>query len=385
MKILWLCSWFPNDLDAFGGDFIERHAKSLALHHPVDVIHVVQNQALSSLNNTGSSVKNYHGLRVMVHTLPVFRSGIGLFNKTIFNVSYFLRLRRILDDYVKSYGKPDIVHVHVPVKIGVGAIYLQRKYHIPFVITEHNSAYFPHIPGHYHSLNPYYKWVVRKSFQKATGVSSVSQWLTDRIQYLFNPASIKIIRNSVDTLLFYYSPATKRKKRFIHVSMMDSLKNVEGIISAFIDINKNNDEWELVLVGPVTDDMKMMIRNGGIENRVIITGLIPYHEVAAQMRQADALVHFSRYENLPCVINEALCCGLTVISSDVGGISEIISRDNGILVKSEDVNGLKQAIIHYLNNHHAYDREKTAMEASSAFNYHTIGLELLKWYQELLK
>ena len=385
MKILWLCSWFPNDLDAFGGDFIERHAKSLALHHPVDVIHVVQNQSLSVSEVQAKSIKIHNGFRVMVHVIQPTHTSVPVLNKAFFNIRYFLRLKTILNDYIKDYGKPDIIHVHVPIKIGAGALYLQDKYHIPFVVTEHNSAYFPHIPDHYHALNPYYRWLTRKTFRKALAVSSVSNWLTDRLQHLFRPAQIKIIRNAVDTGLFYFTPTQNIKKRFIHVSMMESLKNVDGIIRAFIEVNQSVSDWELVLVGPVRDDIKQLIRKGGIENNVIMAGLIPYQDVAVQMRQADALVHFSRYENLPCVINEALCCGLMVISSDVGGISEIITRNNGILVKSEDVNGLKQAIIQYLNMHHAYDREKTAMEASSTFNYHTIGLELLKWYQELLK
>jgi glycosyltransferase involved in cell wall biosynthesis len=385
MKILWLCSWFPNDLDAYGGDFIERHAKSLALHHPLDVIHVVQNQALSGLDNAGSSVKSQNGLLVRIHTLPVFRSGISFFNKTLFNVSYFFRLRKILDDYIKTKGKPDIIHVHVPVKIGAGALYIYKKYHIPYVVTEHNSAYFPHIPGHYHSLNFYYRWITRQSFRKALAVSSVSDWLTDRLQYLFIFNQKKVIRNSVDTDLFYYTPSRNIKKRFIHVSMMEPLKNVDGIIKAFIELNRSVSDWELVLVGPINDDLKKMIDAGGINDNVIMTGLISYQQVAEQMRQADALVHFSRYENLPCVISEALCCGLTVISSDVGGIKEIIDHHNGILVKSEDIYTLKDVIMKFVMNDYSYNKETISKNAIIKFNYHTIGLQLLQWYQELLK
>lgn len=385
MKILWLCSWFPNDLDAYGGDFIERHAKSLALHHPLDVIHVVQNQALSGLDNAGSSVKSQNGLLIRIHTLPVFRSGISFFNKTLFNVSYFFRLRKILDDYIKTKGRPDIIHVHVPVKIGAGALYIYKKYHIPYVVTEHNSAYFPHIPGHYHSLNFYYRWITRQSFRKALAVSSVSDWLTDRLQYLFIFNQKKVIRNSVDTDLFYYTPSRNIKKRFIHVSMMEPLKNVDGIIKAFIELNRSVSDWELVLVGPINDDLKKMIDAGGINDNVIMTGLISYQQVAEQMRQADALVHFSRYENLPCVISEALCCGLTVISSDVGGIKEIIDHHNGILVKSEDIYTLKDVIMKFVMNDYSYNKETISKNAIIKFNYHTIGLQLLQWYQELLK
>jgi len=385
MKILWLCSWYPNDLDAYGGDFIERHAKSLALHHPVDVIHIVQNQDLPMTGTQDKIIRTYAGIRVMVHVIPAVHSVISYWNKAVFNIRYFFRIRTILDDYVRSFGKPDIIHVHVPVKIGAGAIYLHEKYSIPFVVTEHNSAYFPNIPGHYHSLHPYYRWITRQSFRKALGVSSVSAWLTERLHDLFKPKQIKIIRNSVDTNLFYYTPSHSRVKRFIHVSMMESLKNVEGIVRAFIEVNQSVSEWELVLVGPVRDDVQLWIQKGDIADKVIMTGLIPYHEVATQMRRADVLVHFSRYENLPCVVNEALCCGLTVLSSNVGGIAEIVNEQNGILVRTEDINGLKNSIIYYLNNSDKYSREKIAENACSIFNYLEIGRQLVQWYQELVK
>ena len=385
MKILWLCSWFPNELDAYGGDFIERHAKSLAIHHPVDVIHIVQNQKLSNEAGTLFCKSEKDGLRVMAHTVPVLMLNIPFFNKITFNIRYLVFLKKVLNLYISENGRPDLVHVHVPVKIGAGALYLKKKFDIPFVVTEHNSAYFPHIPFHYHSLNFFYQWITRKTFQEALSVSSVSQWLISRLDFLFKPGNLNLIRNSVDTNVFYYEPSVNAKKRFIHVSMMEPLKNVKGIISAFIALNSTYTDWELILVGPLNTDYQQMAKEGGIGEKVIFTGLIRYDEVASQMRSADAIVHFSLYENLPCVITEALCCGLFVLASDVGGIREVITPENGVLVASEDIQGLTRAIATYLNRSDLYDRKKISEQAASVYNYRVIGFEMLQWYQGLLK
>lgn len=384
MKVLWLCSWFPNKLDGFGGDFIERHAKSLSLHHPVDVIHIVQNHELSKNVPANAYVTEHVGLRVMIHVVSAVRLGFPALNKLVFNINYFLCLRRTIKKYINEHGKPDIVHVHVPVKIGAGALYLKKKFNIPFVVTEHNSAYFSHIPGNYHHLNLYYQWIARKTFNQAVAVSSVSNWLLKRLDELFNINKARLIRNAVDDQLFFYTPVNNLKKRFIHVSMMEPLKNVRGILSAFIELNKNFSLWELVLVGPFVEEYKQIVKEGRVEDKVIFTGLISYPEVAAQMRTADVLIHFSRYENLPCVINEALCCGLAVISSDVGGIKEIITADNGLMVHSEDVTGLNNAILQYLKHDGAYNRERISAQALTLFNYKNIGLELFAWYKEIL-
>lgn len=43
-KILFLASWYPSRVNAFDGDFIERHAKSISLYNKVYVIYVVKDQ-----------------------------------------------------------------------------------------------------------------------------------------------------------------------------------------------------------------------------------------------------------------------------------------------------------------------------------------------------
>jgi len=40
MKVLWLTSWYPNDLDKWNGDFIQRQAHAAALYGNITVIHV---------------------------------------------------------------------------------------------------------------------------------------------------------------------------------------------------------------------------------------------------------------------------------------------------------------------------------------------------------
>ena len=39
-KILWLASWYPNEMDFYAGDFIKRHAEAVSLVSPIDLIYV---------------------------------------------------------------------------------------------------------------------------------------------------------------------------------------------------------------------------------------------------------------------------------------------------------------------------------------------------------
>jgi len=99
---------------------------------------------------------------------------------------------------------------------------------------------------------------------------------------------------------------------------------------------------------------------------------------------ASALVLFSRYENLPCVIIEALCCGLPVIATDVGGVKELINMKNGMLVQSDNEEELVGAMTRMIDGYNGFHREQISSNARQRFNYLTIGKQFHDLYQQVL-
>ncbi len=382
MNILWLCSWYPHSVDPFDGDFIERQAKALSMYHDVEVIHVVQNfHFLKAEKQQRVEHRKDGRLSASVYFLPLPEIGISFLQKLFFNQRYQLFYQQLLDAYIEQNGKPDLIHVHVPVKAGAAAVKLKSRYGIPFVVTEHSSAYYEHIPENYFHRNRYFKHVTKTTFEQAVVVSSVSNWLLDRLQELFNIQQVKLIHNAVNTDLFHYTASTNSKKRFIHVSLMHPLKNVTGILRALAELNQKTTDWQMNFIGPAsTADLKLA-GELGLTQQIAWKGTLTYAEVANEMRQADALVHFSKYENLPCVVNEALCCGLPVLSSNVGGIAELINPANGILVEEGNMYALANALYIYLKQTAAFDRETISANAVTQFQYKTIGKEIADCYK----
>src|SRR6266700_2143529 len=90
---------------------------------------------------------------------------------------------------------------------------------------------------------------------------------------------------------------------------------------------------ELILVGPLNPSLIEFIKASGLgPGQLHCTGEIQYGQVAVELRKSSSLVMFSFYENMPCAILEALCRGIPVIATMVGGIPETIRKENGILI-----------------------------------------------------
>src|SRR5690349_1647869 len=126
IRALWLTSWYPNKLDAVNGDFIQRHARAVALFSKVDVIHLEpdKNNVLSDRVEIWKATNGNLSETIVLYQL----NNNFLFGKLISFKRYLSLFKKQIQQYISLYGKPDIIHVHVPVKAGIIALWMKRKY-----------------------------------------------------------------------------------------------------------------------------------------------------------------------------------------------------------------------------------------------------------------
>lgn len=385
MNVLWLASWYPDEYDPKNGDFIQRHAKAVSQLMHIDVMHVVQ--AGRSFNSLNKVVRNNdENLHEEIHYFTYKKSNSDWLNKILYNKAYWRYYKNIVNEYIEKKGKPDLIHVHVPFKAGIIALAFARKYNIPFIVSEHSSLYLKEARDNFYTRDFYFRYYTEQTFKKAALVTNVSKAIGEVLKQMFNLKDVRIIPNVVDTKYFYFKPKEKKEIfRWMHVSTMYPLKNVDSIIQTFSNISKHRNDWELILVGPIYNEYVQLVEQLNLQSKIKFVGEINYEGVAQQMQQADALVMFSKHENFPCVIIEALCCGLPVVSSNVGGVSEAVSNSNGILVEANNTNELQNAIISIMNDINNYNSEQIAKEASSKYNYQTVAGQFVSLYKEVLK
>ena len=374
--VLWLVSWYPDRTDAFAGDFIERHAKAVSPYSKLIIIFVKKEERK---NKTGIECKENEN--IIVYKGYYGRTSNNWVEKIISFRKYLSLQKKILKKVVEEHGKPSLVHVHVTMKAGLFAVLIKKKYGIKYIVTEHWTGYFKEAAKNIYNSGYVFKKVTEKILSNASLLLPVSNNLGTTINS-FVKIPFTVIPNVVDTNLFYYSPQHKNKFRFIHVSTMALHKNPEGIIKAAKLLWDEGFEFELIMIGGINSQIKNLSTTLLLNEKIVFKSEMPYAEIAKEMQQSSAFILFSNVENLPCVIIEALCCGLPVISSDVGGVKEVIDSSNGILVESKNELQLKNAMEKIITGYDFYNREIIAENAAAKFNYKTVGKQIFDLYKK---
>jgi glycosyltransferase involved in cell wall biosynthesis len=290
--------------------------------------------------------------------------------------------RKAVRRYIKEHGKPDIVHVHIPMRAGIIALWIKRRFNIPFIITEHWGIYNDTERLNYTGRSRIFKDLTIKIFSKAAAFTSVSHYLGRGVNQQVMKMPYTVIPNVADTKLFRPGKEPGLPFRFIHVSNMVPLKNVEGIINAFALLTRQGIEAELVLIGDRDPALRDLAENAGLApGKIVFRGEISYDAVAREMQEAACLLLFSDIENAPCVISEAHCCGLPVIATAVGGIPEMVNASNGMLVNPRDEKALADAMKDMIENYQRFDRNQIARNASAIYSYEAVGSQLAVLYE----
>ena len=152
-------------------------------------------------------------------------------------------------------------------------------------------------------------------------------------------------------------------KRVVTTSRLSEEKGVDVLLRAWADVVKHEKGLQLVIIGygPLESELKYLSQSLGITPPVEFTGRV--ENVEAYLKNAELFVLPSRSEGLSNALLEAMSYGIPCIATDVGGNGEVLGREgdkvlckgeylivkNGILVQSEDSEGLSKAILHLVH------------------------------------
>ena len=253
--------------------------------------------------------------------------------------------KKELEDLIKKEDI-DIIHGHYLFPAGAAAVEVGNKHNIKTYVTAHGSDMFE-----LYKSKPFMRPTIKKVLKNADGIFAVSKALRQEI-IATGVSGIaektKLSWNSVDITKFSLKDDDSFKKEFglfdkpivLFVGNLIKRKNVGALLEAK-KIAKS--DYYLVIVGdgPLSKKLRKKVEDENIPD-VIFTG--SRTDVENIIPNCDFLVLPSFSESFGLVLIEALACGKPVIGSDVGGISEIINDDVGLLVNPNDVSSISNSI-----------------------------------------
>jgi glycosyltransferase involved in cell wall biosynthesis len=386
MKILWLCSWYPNKLKPFEGDFIQRHAKAVSLRYPVHVLFIKKD--VEGIITTGvkeETVVNNNLTETIIYYKPS-QTRIGLINKFISDRLYKKLLKNKLLNCIAQQGKPSFVHVHVTVKAGIAALWLKEKFGIPYILSEHWSGFLPEAYYGIKNISASNRSRTKKIIRNAEKLIVVSNVLGDAIAKKFSVKTFSVIPNVIDDTIFYPGIVLEQSiTRFIHASSLNFEKNFEDTITAFSIVKEKGYSFHLDVYGPIRIKLIGMCADKDLEQDIHFKDEVSQAMLAEEMRNSDALVLFSRYETFGCVVIEANACGLPVILSNLPVFKEyVIENRTGILASANSPESLADAIIFFINNRSAFDKQQIAEYAKANFKYEVAARSFGAVYKSML-
>lgn len=296
------------------------------------------------------------------------------------NVEIILRVRDVAS-YIRRH-RIKLIHAHLP-WAGIVAKLAGRLTGVPVVYTEHNKQ------ERYHFLT---RRMNLASIGLLSRIIPVSRDVEDSIRR-FKPGlrvPLQVILNGVNTDRF----KTGLFKRSLIRSQLQIPEDalVIGIVAVF-RVQKRLDLWlenaQLVLSqvpdthfiivgdGPLKAELVLKRRHLNLEDRVHFVGT--QTEVRPYLSTFDLFMMTSIFEGLPVAMLEAMACGCPVISTDAGGVKEVV-RDgiDGLLCPVEHPLTLNELAVDLLRN-----ESKRMQFASSSRQRIVDGFSMEKMVQTL--
>jgi len=146
-----------------------------------------------------------------------------------------------------------------------------------------------------------------------------------------NPYNISVIPNAVDCSRFKPDPSKRFPLNTINIVCVSRLtfrKGTDLLIAVIPIICKKFPEVYFIIggAGPKKKGLEDLVLKHGLENRVELLGAIPHKEVRNVLVRGHIFLNTSLTEAFCIAIVEAASSGLLVVSTNVGGVTEVLPR-----------------------------------------------------------
>jgi glycosyltransferase involved in cell wall biosynthesis len=247
-----------------------------------------------------------------------------------------------------------IIHIH---GASYGSFY--RKY-IIFIIGKYifRKKIIYHIHGggfqiFYDKANPFSKRLIKRFLSQSDIVICVSQSWYEYYNQNFKFKALWVLPNIIDYPTILKETSKVDYLTFLFLGLICEEKGIFDLLKVIVkDKEQYRGKIKLLIGGNgETHRLLDLIEKQQINDIVQFLGWITKEEKIDALNKADIYILPSYNEGLPISILESMSYGSAIISTNVGGIPEIVrNEENGLIIEPGNLDQLEQSLGFFLEN-----------------------------------
>ena len=374
MLVFTLPSWYKSEKNPNSCLFIFEQMKALRMLGAKVVVLTVHTAPIQSLRKPDSRILKSEEEGVITYSTEMTAVYPSKF-RDLYVKGFMKALRRLIDEAIKDFGRPDVFYAHFSFAAGVSAVRLD--YGIPVVVEEHYSLLMEK------EADDKLKGYIKETAEKADAFICVSDGLKNMVDFITgNPEKTKVITNMIDPC-FKFMPAEKKDRfTFFSLGWLIPRKRFDLLIKAFAEEFKGENDTALRIggSGQEQESLQNLIKQYGMEERISLIGQLGREATLEEYRKCDCFALVSQAETYGLVYREAMAVGRPVISTRHGGFGADWSDESGCLIDVDDIDQLKKAMRHIYENYESYDLKKISEKCLAECSWESVAGKIVETF-----
>ena len=231
-------------------------------------------------------------------------------------------------------------------------------------------------------------WIARATLRHAVDLNVVPSAFLQDVFAQFG-ISAGIVPNTIERREFPFRARDLRRRpvRLLSTRNFEPLYNIACTLRAFALVQARFPDTSLTLVGTGSQESVLKQLAADLQLRhVTFTGRVAPDAVGAFYDAADVYIQTPSVDNMPLSVLEAFSSGLPVVSTDVGGVSAVLtSGTHGLLAREDDPQAVASRIVQLIEQpDHARQLAATAHDACAQYEWRHVRDSWCAAYRHLL-
>lgn len=301
--------------------------------------------------------------------------------------------------------KPDVIHTHFPLALGISGLFLGKYFDVPVVTTCHGNFT---VAESLRAIDMYESKIARQIQHRLGFV--LKNYLEAHDAVLFptektrsNLDELKLLGENFivhvpipfEQLRAGEKNKLRIRKKFgvmkslLFVGRVSKEKNIDLLIKLFSRCKQKIPQLQLVIVGDGPDKIRLekLAEKLGLKSSILFIGAIPYKTIIEEgyFYLGDVFVTLSEFETQGMSTVEAMACKIPVVGAQAQATTEVI-EGAGVLVQNNRKSQSAKKLISILSNLDEYKRmQKNGLERAHDFSVESCTRQLTDAYNFVIE